>query len=113
MSMRQVKLADEIRDVISSCFMASHLEDPRIKDVVITHVRLTADLQLASVFYRIIEKDSEKEKSVVKGLESCKGYLKKMIASQITLRRIPELRFFFDESVEYGAHIEDLLIKGR
>jgi ribosome-binding factor A len=113
MGVRQVRLADEIRDIVSRCFMASHLEDPRLKYVVITHVKLSADLQLASVYYRIIEVGSVDEKDVIKGLDSCKGYLKRMISSKIKLRRVPDLRFFFDESIEYGSHIEGILTKAK
>jgi len=111
MSSRQERLGEQIRDVLAACFTGEKLNDPRIGGVTLTHVRLTADLQLASVYYRLF--DSQSKEAAKDGLESCKGFLKKSLSRELKTRRIPELRFFYDESVETGARIENLLASIR
>ncbi len=113
MGIRQIRLGDEIRDVLARCFMGHQLEDPRLGGVVITHVKLTGDLQLATVYFRIIDEEATTQEQVLKGLDSCKGFLKKILASEIKLRRVPELRFLFDTSIEYGSLIEGLISKTK
>jgi ribosome-binding factor A len=107
MSSRKDRLADEIRDVLALCFSGNRLSDPRVQGVTVTHVKLTGDLQLASVYFRVY--DASKRGEAEKGLESCKGFLRNQLATALDVRRVPELRFFFDESIEYGARIEQLL----
>ncbi len=111
MSGRKERLGEEIRDLLAACFAGGRINDPRLEGVTITHVKLTADLQLASVYFRAYE--PEKTETMIKGLESCKGFLRKQLASGLDIRRVPELRFFYDESVEYGSRIEFLIQQGK
>jgi ribosome-binding factor A len=111
MGLRQERLAHEMRDILASCFFAGKMEDPRLQGITITHVKLTADLQLASVYYRLFV-PSEKEAAVL-GLERCAGHLRKVLAEELKMRRVPVLRFFYDESIETGSRIEDLLSRVR
>ncbi len=107
MGIRQERLADEIRDVIAMIFSGDQLSDPRLSGVTITAVKISGDLQLASVYFRLYDKKILEDAQ--KGLESCKGFLKRKLASVLDVRRVPELRFFFDESIEQGARIEELI----
>lgn len=109
MGLRQDRLADEIRDILAGCFYGGKMNDPRLQGVTITHVKVSSDLQVASVYFRLFD---EKDKDVAQsGLEHCSGLLKKKLADVLRLRRVPALRFFYDESVETGARIESLLQK--
>ena len=96
------------------------MQDPRLTNVTITAVKLTGDLQQAAVYFRLYEPESEqvssekKEKSIADakaGLASASGYLRKRIGEAILLRRVPSVRFVFDESIARGALIEKLLAK--
>ncbi len=109
MGLRQEKLADEIRDILASCFLGGKMSDPRLESVTITAVKLSADLQIASVYFRLYE-GAELEASQA-ALRSAKGYLKKKLSKSLDIRRVPELRFFFDESIEQSSRIEELLRK--
>ncbi len=109
MKKRQMRLADEIRDIIATCIM-QELSDPRIHEAVITHVRLSPDLQVATVYFRFYGEKHTKDE-ILRGLESCRGFLRGTMSKSLALRRVPELRFFYDESVEEGARIEGLLAK--
>jgi ribosome-binding factor A len=109
MGLRKDRLADEIRDIMATAFSSGRMNDPRLAEVTITAVKLSGDLQVASVYFRLFEKDHQK--AALEGLESCKGFLKHKLATSLSVRRVPELRFYHDDSVEYGANIEELLAR--
>ena len=108
MGLRQERLADEIRDVLAMCFQAGRMEDPRLAGVTITAVKLTGDLQLASVYFRVYGDDAA---AAEKGLISASSFLRRHLAESVEMRRVPGLRFFFDEAIERGSRIEELLSK--
>ena len=107
MKLRVQRMADEIRDILAGCFQGGIMSDPRLGGVTITAVRLSPDFQIATVYFRVYEECQKQEATT--GLRSACGFLKKKISDQIKLRRIPELRFFYDESLERGANIEKIL----
>ena len=107
MSLRARRLADQIHEVIGQCFGGGAMSDPRLSGVTITHVKLTTDLQLASVYFRVFI--AEQAEQALVGLQHSKGFLRRQLAENLSLRRVPELRFFFDESIEHGARIEALI----
>lgn len=111
MSLRADRVADEIRDVLAACFQGGRIEDPRLQAVTITATKLSPDLQLASIYFRLY--DDSLQEQALKGLQAASGFLKREIAKKIQLRRVPELRFFYDESVEKADKIEELLHKLR
>ena len=96
----QRELADQLR----------RLKDPRVSQVgmvSITRVDTTSDLRYARVYISVLDKDQEKD--VLKGLKSAAGYLRHELGSRVDLRYTPELQFFIDDSIAYGAHILDML----
>lgn len=107
MSLRRQRLADEIRDLVANCFLGGKLQDPRLQGITITEVKLSGDLQIASVYFRVF--DDIPVPSALKGLQSVNGLLRKQLASNLDVRRVPELRFFYDESIDRAARIEELL----
>lgn len=109
MGLRQERLADEIRDILASCFLGGKMSDPRLESVTITAVKLSSDLQIATVYYRLYE-GAEQEKTQ-QALVKAAGFFKKILAKSLDVRRVPELRFFFDESIEKSSRIEELLHK--
>jgi ribosome-binding factor A len=112
MGLRQTRLADEIRDVIAAAFSGGNMRDPRLEGITVTAVKLTADLQLASVYFRIYGDDPIKAAELARdGLKSAVGYLRRKVAEAVDIRRVPNLRFFYDESIERGSRIEGLLAR--
>ena len=108
MKKKQIRLAEEIRDIVAST-ITMELSDQRTRGVVITHVKLSPDATLATVYYRFFGTGYAREE-VQQGLERCKGYLKGTVSKTLDyLRKVPDLRFVFDESVEEGAKIEGIL----
>ena len=110
MGLRKEKLADQVRDIISGYFTGNKLSDPRVEGVSITHVKLSPDLQIAHVYFRLFAGE-QGIPEVTPGLKSCTPLLRKALAKELRVRRIPELIFLYDESIERGARIEKLLQK--
>ncbi|MBM4250470.1 MAG: 30S ribosome-binding factor RbfA [Deltaproteobacteria bacterium] len=110
MGLRQARLADEMRDVLAATFTGGQLSDPRVAGVTITAVKLSADLQLATVYFRIYGEGPERTApDAAAGLKSATGFLRRVLADAFDIRRVPNLRFFYDESIERGSKIESLL----
>lgn len=79
-----------------------------LKFVSITKVSLNKDMSVANVWFTVFGNPGEIE-ATKKALIDSKGYLRSEIAHRIELRHTPELRFKYDESIEYGKHIEEIL----
>lgn len=101
------RINEEIQKELSSLFRG--LKDPRVQGgmVTITHVDTTSDLRYSRIFVSVLDKSQEKD--VVKGLKSAAGYLRRELGASLRLRYTPELQFIADDSIEYGAHILELL----
>ncbi|MGV3243820.1 30S ribosome-binding factor RbfA [Staphylococcus sp. 11261D007BR] len=97
------QMKQELMDVINN-----KLKDPRVGFLTITDVRPTNDLSLAKVYFTVLGDEQEREDSL-KGLEKAKGFLKTEIAHRMRLRTVPDLEFEYDESIEYGNRIEQLI----
>ena len=109
MGLRQEQLADQIRDIIATLLSGGQISDPRLEGVGITAVKLTGDLQLASIYFRCYSERPQEE--IQKGLKSAAGLMRHHLAKGLGVRKIPGLRFFYDESIERGSKIEELLKK--
>lgn len=86
------------------------LKDPRVSQVgmvSITRVDTTGDLRYARVYVSVLDKSQEKD--VLKGLKSASGFLRRELGRALQLRYTPELQFVGDDSIQYGAHILELL----
>ncbi len=106
---RKERLGDEIRDIVANCLTGGKLNDPRLEFVTVTGVKLSSDLQLASIYFRIM--DETKQKETKKGLISAAGLFRTRLSEELDIRRVPNLRFFYDNSVEKGEKVDYLLAK--
>jgi len=97
------QMKKELGDIISR-----KIKDPRIGFVTVTDVEVTGDLQQAKVFISVLG-DEEQRENTLKGLAKAKGFIRTEIGQRIRLRKTPEITFEFDESVDYGNRIENLL----
>lgn len=101
------RINEEIQRELSTLFRT--LKDPRVSRgmVTITRVDTTSDLRYCRVFVSVLDK--EQEKDVIRGLKSAGGYLRRELGMAMSLRYTPELQFVADDSIEYGAHILEVL----
>ena len=106
-SNRLARTNDDIQFVISK--LLRDVKDPRIagRMMSVTRVETTGDLRYSKIWLSVMGLDDEKE--FKKGLKSCAGWLRKELGSSMSLRYTPELVFEIDHSIEYGAHINELL----
>jgi ribosome-binding factor A len=104
---RQRRVSELIHRELSWLLMRD-VRDPRLADVTVTEVRVTADLLLARIYFSVLG-DDEAEKEALAGLESAGGFLRTQLAGRIQLRFMPELVFEVDRSAAYGRHIDELL----
>ena len=90
-----------------SYILANDVADHNLKYVTVTAVKTSNDLSYAKVY--IILLNEEYKNDTLKSLKSAKGYIKKELARRIKLRQIPDLDFVWDESIETGNSIENIL----
>lgn len=84
------------------------VHDPGIGFITITRVKVTADLQLARVYYTTMG-DPKARQETQKALERALPFLRRQVGSRLQLRRVPELQFLFDESVTHQDRVEQIL----
>lgn len=104
---RARKIADRIQEVIAAN-LDQVVKDPDLGFVTITDVRVTGDLQHASVFYTVFGDDAQRERSA-EILETHRGKLRSLVGRQLGIRLTPTLELIPDALPESASHIDDLL----
>ena len=108
---RARKMAERIKEIVARR-LEKGLRDDRLGFVTITDVRVTGDLQHATVFFTVYGSDEERQNSW-DALKSATGMLRSEVGRNITARLTPSLEFVLDALPETSAHIEDLLAKAH
>ncbi len=91
-----------------SLLLRQDTKNKKLSDITITEVRITRDLSYMNIYYTFYNGNKE---AYQQALEDSKGYIRKELAKRIKARKMPELVFKYDESLAYGNHIEDLIVK--
>ena len=107
MATRKDRLGDTIRDIVAEALSGGRLNDPRLDFVTITRCKLSADLMIASLYFRIV--DPKKIEETKKGLLSAKGVFRHLLADQLEIRKVPTIRFFYDDTVEKASAVDAVL----
>lgn len=94
---RSRRVAERVRTELSTLLTRS-VRDPGLLGVTVTDVRMTADLQLARVYYTLL--DGSDRRSAARGLRRAQPYLRREIGQRLQLRRVPEMRFLYDDAAE-------------
>ncbi|MCH1883654.1 30S ribosome-binding factor RbfA [Agrococcus sp. ARC_14] len=108
---RARKIADRIREITVNA-LEREVKDPRLGFVTVTDVRVTGDLQHASIFYTVYGTDEEREDTAT-ALSSAKGLVRREIGKGLSLRLTPSIEFFLDALPENATTIEHLLDEAR
>ena len=104
---RTDRISEEVQKHLSD--IIRELKDPRIPLMTsVVSVSVTKDLKFAKVYVSVMG-DDETKKEAIKGLKSAAGFIRKEIGSRVLLRALPEFHFELDNSIEHGAHINELL----
>src|SRR6187200_454305 len=107
-SHRPDRVGDQIRQELSELLSRGAVHDPGIGFITLTRVKVSPDLQLARVFYTSLG-DEKARKETAKALVRATPFLRRQIGGILTLRRVPELEFRFDESIAHQDRIEQIL----
>lgn len=105
---RADRVSGQIQKILSDV-LKKKIRDPRLTSVTITGIKMSPDLKLAYVYFTTFGSSSQKGAEALKGFSSSSGFLKRHLAKELGLRYMPELKFFYDESFDYGAHIDSIL----
>jgi ribosome-binding factor A len=106
---RATRVAGRMQEELSGALR--ELEDPRLRGVLVSRVELTDDLQSARVYVRreLGGADARAVKTTLDGLRAASSRLRKVAGQGLGLRYMPELRFFYDDSLDAVTRIEELL----
>jgi len=101
------KVADRIRVIVAE-LLERRVKDPRLGFVTITEVRVTGDLQHASVFYTVLGSDEDRAGTAA-ALESAKGLIRSEVGRRLGIRLTPSVEFVLDALPDTAQHLEEAL----
>jgi ribosome-binding factor A len=104
---RPDRVGEAIRDELSQ-IIARDVHDPGIGFLTLTRVSVTPDLQIARIYYTSLG-DEKAQRETAKALQRATPFLRRQIGARIRLRRVPELTFFYDESIAHTDRVEQIL----
>jgi len=108
---RTDRVSQKLQEILARLIL-KEMRDPRLQGVEITDVDISPDLREAQVYWVIIQADEPSEadrERAEEGLEHAEGYLKREVGDRLDTKYTPDLEFRFDESLERGRRIEELL----
>jgi ribosome-binding factor A len=107
LSHRVERIAEQIREELSQ-MLSTEVSDPGVGLVTVTRVKVTPDLSLARVYWTVLGEAKER-KETAKALNRTVPYLRHLLSQRLTLRRAPEIKFQYDESVAAQDRIERII----
>ena len=108
MSIRTERIGNIFVEEISK-IIASEIKDENITFVTITHVKVSNDLSYAKVYFTVLDKD--KKEKVLEDINNAASFIRGKLSERIEIRHTPELKFIYDDSIEYGEKIEKIIDK--
>ena len=106
---RTQRVADYLQRELAA-LIQQEVRDPRVGMVNITGVNVSRDLGYAKVYYTVLDCDSREDASEsTEVLNKAAGFLRSQMSKDSNMRRLPQLRFYFDSSVGQGRYMEDLI----
>ena len=104
------RVDEAVRSVLSDA-ITKDLKDPRVGFVTVTGVKTSPDLRHARVYVSVLG-DEQTREATLQGLASAHGFLQSRLASELSLKHTPALAFEYDDSVDRGMRINELLQEG-
>lgn len=104
---RMRRVDEAVRAVLSDA-IATQIHDPRVGFVTVTGVKTSSDLRHARVYVSVLGDEAAREASL-EGLRSAHGFLQRLIGSELKLKHTPTLSFSYDESIDRGMRITEML----
>lgn len=105
MNLKGERVASDIQKELGAILL-TEAKDKDFKNVTITDCQVTNDLSFAKIYFTTTDNN---RKRVVNDLNNAQGFFRTLLAERLQIRHTPELRFIFDESIEYGQKIEKII----
>ena len=106
---RSYRLADQIQRELSA-LIRTEMKDPRVSPLLtISAVDVSKDLSQAKIYITVMH--AEQRQSSLAALGRASGFLRSQLASRMSLRSVPHLHFYYDESAERGQQVADLIAR--
>ncbi|MGC8972363.1 MAG: 30S ribosome-binding factor RbfA [bacterium] len=105
---RSERLSALIREIISEIIFK--MKDPRVKFVTVTDVAMSKDMRYAKIFISILG-DEEEKKTTFLAIKNATGFIRTELAHKLEIRRIPEISFVLDDSIERGVKLANYIEK--
>lgn len=106
-SSRPERVGDQIRSELAE-LLSREVHDPGVGFLTLTQVRVTPDLQIARIYYTTLG-DEKAQRESARALKRASPFLRRQLGRRLRLRRVPELEFFYDESIARHDRIERIL----
>lgn len=106
MKLKGERVASDLMREISKILL-TEIKDEDLKNVTITYATVTNDLSFAKIYFTTLD-DYKKEK-VIHDMNGASSFFRSELAGRLNIRHIPELKFVYDESIEYGKKIENII----
>lgn len=107
LSHRVERVAEQLREEVSQ-ILATEVADPGVGLVTVSRVKVTPDLSLARVYWTLLGDASERKKTTA-ALKRAAPFVRHLLAERLSLRRVPEVHFQFDEGLAAHARVEEIL----
>jgi len=107
MSKRTDRVSELIKREVGR-ILIREIKDPKLQFVTITSVKVSPDLKYSRIYYTIMGDASQRELTQQKLDHAC-GFMRSQIGKNLSLRYVPELKFYYDEVADYAANVERLL----
>ena len=107
--MNQIKIDRIASNLVKeiSYILMTEVKNPDVRFVTVTDCKVTNDLSYAKVYVTVLNKDKIKE--TMDALKDASGFIRHNLKERVEIRNIPELEFVYDESIEYGKKIENII----
>ena len=104
---RSARVGGQIQKVLAE-LLQKEISDPRLDRATITAVKMSRDLRIAKVYFATAGEQGAAE-NATEGFNRARGFIKKELAQRLGLRYMPDLKFFYDDAIDRGARMEELI----
>ncbi len=104
---RSRRVEEQIQRILSDVVRAE-VRDPRLNGVIVSAVKVSRDLSVAWIYYSTLDAAGT-VKELSAAFDSASGFLRRRLAAELSVRRVPELRFEFDDATRRGTALEELI----
>jgi len=110
-SQRSVRVAERIRAELTEMVLRGEIRDPASQGVILSEIHVSPDLRHARIYVRLLDLDpsAARKDAAVAALSKAAGYLRRELGTRLATKFTPELRFFWDDAVDRGYRVEEIL----